>query len=264
MLATVWPHFLNLLQKSWDSFLSALGTTGLGWWVQGIIWFFATEIATYLVVWITRGKAAMKDRAMQNFKIGLYAWLLVMVFVYVPIFGWNVVKTVYSDHQSLVSRVGTIKQERDAALKKNQELTDQVKEKQQQIDQNASSKRVYVPNAERDNQEEKQKREVQHRLSEYINSGLFLQGEWNKRLGGTEDVQRQSALDIQNWNKAVENYLKTIPRGEIYVVRFRNPARSGGTYPVGINVNLAGTYDLLLSDLARLNEFITDPNLGKP
>jgi hypothetical protein len=99
----MWPHFINLFHRSSESFLVALGTTGLGWWVQGIIWFFATEIATYLVVWFLRGKDAMKARAGENFRIGFYAWLVVMVCVYTPIFGWNVVKVIYNDHSNLVA-----------------------------------------------------------------------------------------------------------------------------------------------------------------
>jgi hypothetical protein len=32
---------------------------------------------------------------------------------------------------------------------------------------------------------------------------------------------------------------------------------------MGINVNVGGNWDLLLSDLVRLNEFLVDPDLGK-
>jgi hypothetical protein len=102
----MWPHFVNLLRQSGHNFLSALGTTGLGWWVQGIIWFFATEITTYLVIWGLRGKDAMKARAAENFRLGFYTWLIVMVCVYAPIFGWHIVKAIYDDHQSLVTAVG--------------------------------------------------------------------------------------------------------------------------------------------------------------
>jgi hypothetical protein len=101
-MSAMLPHLINLLARSWDLFLHAIGTTGLGWWVQGIILFFATEIVTYLVVWKMRGKDAMKARAAENFKIGLYVWAIVVVCVYGPIFSWDVVRTVYGDHQLLV------------------------------------------------------------------------------------------------------------------------------------------------------------------
>jgi len=104
----MWHHFVNLLKHSGHNFLAALGTTGLGWWVQGIIWFFATETATYLVIWRIRGKDAMKARAAENFRIGFYAWVIVMVCVYAPIFGWHLVKAVYEDHQFLVAAVSRL------------------------------------------------------------------------------------------------------------------------------------------------------------
>lgn len=101
----MWSHFFSLLHQSGKDFLSALGTTGLGWWTQGIIWFAATEIATYAVIWAMRGKAAMKAHHAGNFRIGFYAWLIVMVSVYGPIFGWHVVRAVYDDHENLVATV---------------------------------------------------------------------------------------------------------------------------------------------------------------
>jgi hypothetical protein len=101
MLA-MWPHFVNLLQQSYNSFLSSLGTTSLGWLIGTIVLFFAVEIVTYIAVWIYRGKEAMKARAKENFHIGLFVWLVVSVVIYVPVFGYAVVKIVYGDHQSLV------------------------------------------------------------------------------------------------------------------------------------------------------------------
>src|ERR1700681_4787960 len=100
----MWPHLLNLLNRSCLSFLALLGTTGLGWWVQGIIWFFVTEIATYIVVWRVRGKDEMKARAKENLRIGFYAWLIVMACIYIPIFAYSMVRIVYVDHMELVSR----------------------------------------------------------------------------------------------------------------------------------------------------------------
>lgn len=98
----MWHHFVNLLCESGDGFLTALGATGLGWWVQGIIWFVATEGATYLVIWLVRGREAMNAHRAENFRIGFYVWLVVMVCVYSPIFGWHIVRAVYDDHQYLV------------------------------------------------------------------------------------------------------------------------------------------------------------------
>jgi hypothetical protein len=112
-LGPTWPHFINLLRASRDSFLLALGATGLGWWVQAIILFLVTEGATYFVVWCRRGKGAMKARASENILTGFYVWLIVLVFVYVPIFGWSVIRTVYHDHQALTESNGRLRAEVD-------------------------------------------------------------------------------------------------------------------------------------------------------
>ncbi len=105
----MWHHFLNLLAQSRDSFLAALGTTGLGWWVQGIIWILITEAVTYVVIWIARGTKAMKSRAKENLLIGLVASAIVIVCIYGPIFAWNIIKVVYADHESLARRVEELK-----------------------------------------------------------------------------------------------------------------------------------------------------------
>lgn len=104
-MPSMWPHFVNLLSQSGQTFLAALGTTGLGWWVQGIIWFFATEAATYFGVWVFRGKAQMKSRLAENFLIGIFAWMAVTVCVYGPLFGWHIVKAVYDDHNALIVKI---------------------------------------------------------------------------------------------------------------------------------------------------------------
>jgi hypothetical protein len=91
-----------------------------------------------------------------------------------------------------------------------------------------------------------------------------LRSEWEKCLGSAEPVQRQTAHAISGWHKAVEGFLSTLPRGSIYVVRLQSRLKSSGSYPIGINVNIAGNWDLLHSDLTRLNEFLLDPNFGKP
>lgn len=101
---TMWFHLFNLLHRISHNFFAALGQTGLGWWVQAIILFAVTEVVTYLVVWAVLGKPAMTARFAKNFKIGLYVWIIVLVCVYGPIFGWHVLKTTYNDHRDVVSR----------------------------------------------------------------------------------------------------------------------------------------------------------------
>jgi len=107
------------------------------------------------------------------------------------------------------------------------------------------------------------RRSIQSKIAAFIKTGNDLRGEWTKRLGGAEQVQRQSAIAISGWHKSVEDYLTTIPRADVYVARFQSRLRPSGSYPMGINVNVGGNWDLLLTDLVRLNEFLVDPDLGK-
>jgi hypothetical protein len=110
-----------------------------------------------------------------------------------------------------------------------------------------------------------EKRKIQSRLSQLINDGIARRSAWQAVLGKSEDIQRRQADDVQQWHKKVENYLRTIPRGDVYLARLNGATRTGfGGYPMGINLNVAGTYDLLISDLAVLNQFIADPELGDP
>lgn len=105
---------------------------------------------------------------------------------------------------------------------------------------------------------------IQKQLGVYVDKGLALKNNWAKVLGQDENAQRPCAIAIEKWHKDVEGYLGTIPQGQTYLTRFRIQARSTGVFPVGINFNLSGAWERLDSDLSRLNEFITDPDLGKP
>jgi hypothetical protein len=105
---------------------------------------------------------------------------------------------------------------------------------------------------------------IQDKLNAFVQQGLDLRKTWISRLNGPEAVQRQSAEAVQKWHQDVENYLRTIPRGSIWLGRFRNQESGLTGYPIGMNMNLSGWWSVLLSDLSRLNEFITDPDLGKP
>ena len=107
-------------------------------------------------------------------------------------------------------------------------------------------------------------RGIQQKLSGFIQTGIALRSEWLQRMGQSAESQRQEVGRIQAWQKSVEDYLKTIPRGDVYAIRFQNQTRGMVGYPEGINVTLAGWWDMLSSDLSRLNEFLTDPDLGKP
>jgi hypothetical protein len=101
-LISMWLHFVNLLSRSWDAFLSAMGTTGLGFFTPVLV-FALTVIVTLLVIFFREGREKMIQHWRETAGITVVVTVLVMLVVYVPIFTWNVVKTVYRDHADLVS-----------------------------------------------------------------------------------------------------------------------------------------------------------------
>jgi hypothetical protein len=120
-MATMWPHFVNLLSRSWDSFLHAMGTTGLGFFTPLVV-FVLTVLATLGVIVWKQGKDAMKQHWKQSAAITTGVTLAVMLVVYSPIFLWNVVKTVYSDHEGLTVENTHLMAENSQTAKRNSEL----------------------------------------------------------------------------------------------------------------------------------------------
>ena len=102
-LMAMWPHFVSLLSRSWASFLHAMGTTGLGFFTPVLV-FALTVILTLVVIFLRDGKEKMKEHWQETAAIASIATVAVMLIVYGPIFAWNIVKTVYVDHQDLVNK----------------------------------------------------------------------------------------------------------------------------------------------------------------
>jgi hypothetical protein len=99
---------------------------------------------------------------------------------------------------------------------------------------------------------------VREDLSRFVIEGNNLREQWESRLNQPLEVQRESANDIFAWHKRIEVYLSKPPLGLTYLARFKNQIRSGGSYPSGIMVKISGAWDLLHSDLERLDEFIKE------
>jgi hypothetical protein len=99
---------------------------------------------------------------------------------------------------------------------------------------------------------------VREDLSRFVIEGNNLREQWESRLNQPIEVQQQSANDILAWHKRVEGYLDKPTLGLTYLARFKNQIRGGGSYPSGIMVKIAGAWDLLHSDLERLDEFIKE------
>jgi hypothetical protein len=106
---------------------------------------------------------------------------------------------------------------------------------------------------------------IQTRLSVFIDEGRGLREEWRKKLlSQPKEAQRKSATAVESWHVRVESYLKSLPNSNVYVSRFNVPQPGIGDFPIGINYDVDDQWNLLLNSLIRLNEFISDPNLGNP
>jgi len=101
----MWPHFLNLLSRSWDAMIRATGTTTLGFVVWTILIAAVGWVATIVTKWfeLKRNKtsfpfrSAMRDSAWAGVFAATGIGFLVLV-----AFCVFVVRTVYDDHESLV------------------------------------------------------------------------------------------------------------------------------------------------------------------
>jgi len=97
----MWHHFTNLLWRSWHLFLSGQGTTGLGFISASAVAAISGLIAA-LIILVSHGKDALKQHVKQNVVIVAVAALAGNFVWYGAILGWDVIRTVYDDHQELV------------------------------------------------------------------------------------------------------------------------------------------------------------------
>jgi hypothetical protein len=103
----MWPHFINLLHRSWYSFLSGQGTTNLGFISVYTVPIYSAITAGLLILAV-RGKSAMIQHWKQSLGIVFGAAVFGNVLWFGPIFAWNIITTVYTDHEALVSMVPRI------------------------------------------------------------------------------------------------------------------------------------------------------------
>lgn len=89
--AAFWRELAGL---AWSAFLVALGTTGLGFFVSNIVVFLATLGITYAVMWWRQGPEAMKSHAAENLEMGILIYALVLLTVFIPIYGYQVFVTI--------------------------------------------------------------------------------------------------------------------------------------------------------------------------
>ena len=92
--------FMHLLRNSWVHFTQMLGTNSLGLLVA-----IPTTLigigATLFIVFRRKGLIAMKQEWKDTATTTAVVSLTVIFIVYLPIFAWSVVKTVYDNHREL-------------------------------------------------------------------------------------------------------------------------------------------------------------------
>jgi hypothetical protein len=103
-------HFFNLVSQVWHSFLAGQGTTGLGFFSPILVTALSGTVAAAIILAL-RGKAAVVANWKQNVAIVFVAAVVGNLLWYGPILGWDVIKTVYDDHKSLVEANLTLKAE---------------------------------------------------------------------------------------------------------------------------------------------------------
>jgi hypothetical protein len=100
----MWPHFVNLLSYSWNGVLVALSTSTLA----VVLFSLAAPVATFLVtitVVSRRNPGRTFTRHLKESALPTAVGFLVPLLLLGIVFGWQVVRAVYGDHQSLVNKI---------------------------------------------------------------------------------------------------------------------------------------------------------------
>jgi hypothetical protein len=93
---------LDLLSRSWDNFLKALGTTTLGFFVPTIISIIGIGIAGLLISIHRQGRQIALARWTKSVSKTVGGSTAIAIIVYGSIFGWNLLRTLETDHDSLM------------------------------------------------------------------------------------------------------------------------------------------------------------------
>jgi len=108
-MPAMWPHFVNLLARSWNSVLAVLSTSTLAI----ILFSLAAPVATFFVTLGVVSKLNAEKTFVEHLKQSVIPTLIgfaVPLVLLILVFGWRVVATVYNDHQELVANAGSFRQ----------------------------------------------------------------------------------------------------------------------------------------------------------
>jgi hypothetical protein len=97
-------HLFRLFYRSWHNFLGHVGTTGPGFFSPVIVSILCV-LGTLLCIRFLQGREAMLKHWSENAAITALVTIVVLLVVYGPQFAWQLVRTIYDDHQSLVAQV---------------------------------------------------------------------------------------------------------------------------------------------------------------
>ncbi len=114
----MWPHFVSLLLRALHNFLGLLGTTALGWAAPLLDSLFTIGLTLFFIQ-RREGRVAMLAHWKQNATVTLKVMFKVTLVIYLPLLSYSVIRTVYDDHESLVSHVRELR--RYAENQKQQE-----------------------------------------------------------------------------------------------------------------------------------------------
>ena len=107
----MFPHFINLLGRSWDALVKATSTNTLGFalWTLGvaIVGWCAAVANQWFKHWRARDSQPFRKAVVGSLTTGISMLVGIAVLVTIA-YGWFVVRTVYDDHQHLVALSGQL------------------------------------------------------------------------------------------------------------------------------------------------------------
>lgn len=109
----MWNYYCSLFKDCWEAFRASLGTTSLGFVAPLIVSVLSIAITLFIVL-KKQGKEAMLKRWREDAAIALRVTLVVTAVVYVPIFVWSSIHTIYGQHESLAVQVKNLEQKNKA------------------------------------------------------------------------------------------------------------------------------------------------------
>jgi hypothetical protein len=97
-------HFINFAAACWFAFLELEGSSSHGF-LSGLAVSVLTIIASVAVIRCLHGATAMKTRFWEDTIIALTTLIVLTILIYAPQFGWEVARTIYSEHNALAEKV---------------------------------------------------------------------------------------------------------------------------------------------------------------